>query len=174
MGGDRKVLDCYPCLKHLVQLWPGNWVNQMGKMNEAVGMENRVTMNGGGKRLVRPFKSQEFWKYIGCIISEDIYGKKGHTLWSEIPKSFVMMENPKLRRDVRGNTDLCKGMFLSLSSFLHLCLPFNYFILHNFVHFLGVSLSTYLYFSFYRFAAYTWQGLRISGHFGHAPLLIRW
>ena len=71
-------------------------MKKLEKMNEAVGMKNRVTMNGGRKWLVFPFKRQEFWKCIGCIISAVTYGKKGHKLWSEIPKSFRKMENPKL------------------------------------------------------------------------------
>ena len=69
-------------------------------MNEAVGIKNRVTMNGGGKRLVRTFKRQEFWKCIGFILSAVTYGKKGHKLWSEISKRFGKMKNPKLRRYV--------------------------------------------------------------------------
>ena len=39
------------------------------KMNKAVGMKNHFTSNGGGKRPVKPFKRQEFWKCIGCIFS---------------------------------------------------------------------------------------------------------
>ena len=54
----------------------------MAKMNEAVGMEDRVTMNGGGKLLVHPFKRQEFWKCTGFILSAVTYGKKGNKLWS--------------------------------------------------------------------------------------------
>ena len=77
-------------------------------MNEAVCMNNRVTMNGVGKRLVRPFKRQEFWKCVGYIIQAVTYGKKGHKVWSEVPKSFGKYENPKLRRYFRGNTDLYK------------------------------------------------------------------
>ena len=38
-------------------------MKQIAKMNEAVGMKNRFTMDGGGKWLVRPFKSQELWKW---------------------------------------------------------------------------------------------------------------
>ena len=49
-------------------------MKQMSKMNEAVGMNNSVTMNGGVKRLVRRFKSLEFWKLIDCIISALTYG----------------------------------------------------------------------------------------------------
>ena len=32
----------------------------MAKMNESFGMKNRVAMDEGGKRLVFPFKNQEF------------------------------------------------------------------------------------------------------------------
>ena len=80
----------------------------MEKMNEAVCMKNRFTSNGGGKRLVCPFKSQELWKCIGCILSAVTYGKKGCKLWIEVPNCLGKNENPKLRRDVRGTTDLHK------------------------------------------------------------------
>ena len=30
-GGTRKVLDSYPYLRHLIQLWPDDWENQMAK-----------------------------------------------------------------------------------------------------------------------------------------------
>ena len=107
-GGNREGLDGYPYLKHLIKLWRVDWVKQMEKMNEAVGMKNRFTMNGGRKRLISPFKRQGFWKFIGCILSTVTYGNKGQNIWSEIPKAFGNMENPKLRRDVRVNTDLYK------------------------------------------------------------------
>ena len=50
-------------------------------MNEAVGINNHLMMGGGGKQTVRTFRSQEFWKRIGCIISEVTYGKKGQNIW---------------------------------------------------------------------------------------------
>ena len=68
-------------------------MNQMAEMNEAVGIKNRYKMNGGGKQLVCPFKIQEFWKCIGFILLEVTYGKKGHKLWSEIPKGFGRCKN---------------------------------------------------------------------------------
>ena len=76
----------HPYLKYLIQLYPGYWVKQMAKSNEAVGMKNRFTVNGGGKRLVRPFGKHEFWKFVGCVIAAVTYGEKGHKLWSEISK----------------------------------------------------------------------------------------
>ena len=107
-GGTREGLDGYPYLKNLIQLWLGDWLRQIAKTNEAVCMKNRFTSNGGGKLLVRPFKRQEFWKCIGCIILAVNYGNKGHNIWSEVPKCFSKYENPKLRRDVCGNTNLYK------------------------------------------------------------------
>ena len=55
MGGIREVLYGYLYLKHLVQLWTGDWVNNMKKMDEAVAMKICFDMSGGKKRLVRPF-----------------------------------------------------------------------------------------------------------------------
>ena len=95
-------------MKHLIQLWPGDWVKQMPKMNEAMGMKNRFTMDGGGKWFVCPFERNEFWKCIGCVILAVTYGKKLH---SEIPKPFCRMAPTKLQKYFRGNTNLYKGMF---------------------------------------------------------------
>ena len=58
-------------------------------MNEAVGMNNIFTMDGGGKRPVRTFRRQEFWKCIGCVLQEVTYGNKGHKLLSEMKNLFV-------------------------------------------------------------------------------------
>ena len=77
-------------------------------MNELVCMKNRFTSNGGGKRLVRPFKRQEFWKCISCVLLAVTYGKKGHNLLSEIPKYFGNNAPNKLQRNFRGNTNFYK------------------------------------------------------------------
>ena len=63
--GTREVLYGFSYLKHLIQLWPGDWVRQMKKINEVVGMKNSFTVDRGGKNIVSPFKRQEFWKFIG-------------------------------------------------------------------------------------------------------------
>ena len=84
-GGVREGLYGYNYLKHIIQLWKGDWVNQMAKLNEMVGMKNRFLMSGGNKRLrlVSHFKRQELWKCIGCILSAVKFGTKGHNIWSE-------------------------------------------------------------------------------------------
>ena len=45
-GGTREGLYGYPYLNHLIQFWPGDWVKQMSKMSEEVGMKNLVTVGG--------------------------------------------------------------------------------------------------------------------------------
>ena len=68
------------------------WLGEADKkMNETVGTKNRLTMGGGGKRIVIPFRRQEIWKCIGCVLSEVTYKKKLHKLWSEIPKASCSM-----------------------------------------------------------------------------------
>ena len=65
-------------------------------------------MSRGKKWLVRPFTRKEFYKCIGCILSEVTYVKKGHKLWSEIPKYFGKKPPTKFQIYVRGNTDMHK------------------------------------------------------------------
>ena len=121
------------------------WLGEAyGKINEAVDMNNSLTMGAGGRQIVCPFRRQEFWKFIGCVLLEVNYGNKGHKLWSELPKYFVNKAPTKLWGDICENNYLYKGMLWSLSSFLYLCLTLKYFILHNFVHLLGISLVNYL------------------------------
>ena len=35
-GREQEGLDGYPYLKYLIQLWPGDWVRHMEKLNESV------------------------------------------------------------------------------------------------------------------------------------------
>ena len=85
-------------------------MKHMAKINEAVGMKNRFTLDGGRKSIVLPFRRQEFCIFIGCVLSAVTYGKKVHNIWSEMPKYFNRASRTKLQRDVRGNTDLYQGM----------------------------------------------------------------
>ena len=71
-------------------------MKQMVKMNEAVGLKNRLRITRGGKRLFRPFRRQQLWKCMGCFILAVTYGRKGHNLGSEIPKYFGRTAPTKL------------------------------------------------------------------------------
>ena len=116
-------------------------------MNEAVTMNNRVTLNGGGKRQVKIFRRQEFWKCVGCILSAVTYGKKVRKLWSELSKVVGKHDNLTLRRDVRVTTDLQKVCCALICHFFSILLIELFYRTQP-------SLSTYLYFSIYRFVAY--------------------
>ena len=65
-------------------------------MNGAVSMKNLVTVGDGGKWIVCPFRSQEFWKCIGCVLSVVKYRNKGNKLWIKLPKYYVKMAPTKL------------------------------------------------------------------------------
>ena len=80
--GVKEVLDGYTYLKNIIHLWKRYWIKRMAKMNEMVGMNNRLVMSRGKKRLrvVCPFKRQELCKLIGFIILADTYGMKVHKL----------------------------------------------------------------------------------------------
>ena len=90
----------------MVQLWPGYWVKQMEKMNEAVGDKNRLDKSVGKKQLVHPFRRKELWKCIGCIILTFTYGNKGQNMWRETPIYFGKKAQTKLHRDFFRNTYL--------------------------------------------------------------------
>ena len=145
-GGNRERLEGCPYLEHLIQLWPVDWVKQMLKMNEVVGMNNRLTMGGGGKRIVCPFRGQKFWKCIGCVLSAVTYGKKGKILWSEITKYFYNKEPTKLLRDVRGYTVLYKvwcGLYCHF--YIYAC---HWIILSHttlFIYWIFLQVLTYIF-----------------------------
>ena len=45
------------------------WLGQAyEEINKAVGMKNRLTESGGKKRIVFPFRMQEFWKCISYVL----------------------------------------------------------------------------------------------------------
>ena len=50
------------------------------KMNPAVGDNNSLDISRGKIRLVHPFRRQEFWKCIGCILSAVTYENKGYNI----------------------------------------------------------------------------------------------
>ena len=60
----------------------------MAKINIAVGEKNRLDYYCGKKGLVHPFRRHKFWKFIGCILYEINYGKKGHNICGETRTSI--------------------------------------------------------------------------------------
>ena len=71
-------------------------------------MKNRLMMGRVGKCIVCPFRKKELCKCIGYVLSKFSYGKKGHKLWSEIPKDFGNKPPTEIQIYVCGNTNLYK------------------------------------------------------------------
>ena len=79
----------------------------------------------------------EFYRNLPMGRKDTIFGviyQKLLVVWHLLNYEYMFAEPPIHIRYVVLNIVI-----------LHLCLPLNYFILNNFVHFLDVSLSTYLY-----------------------------
>ena len=72
---------------------------------------------GGGERIVRPFRSQELGKCIGCVLSAVTYGKNVHKLWSEIPKYFGKKAPNKLQIDFVGTLIYIRYVVISIIIF---------------------------------------------------------
>ena len=67
----------------LMKLWHGGYNNKLeiinikvrGKNGKAVGM-----VNGRALKIQR-FSSNEFWKNIGCLVSDPTFGLGGYMMW---------------------------------------------------------------------------------------------
>ena len=70
-----------PYFKMLINLWTGDWISQLKRMNQKVDEENGKVLNKGNLRYrkVCNFSSNEFWKNIVCLVSEA--GKNTDEWW---------------------------------------------------------------------------------------------
>ena len=66
----------------LIKLWPGDWIDQLKRMNQKVDEENgKQRVKGNVQyRKVRRFSSCEFWKNIVCLVSAPTLGLGGSRL----------------------------------------------------------------------------------------------
>ena len=69
----------------LIKLWPGDWIDQLKRMNQKVYEENGKMLNKGNVRYckVHRFSSNEFWKNIGCLVSAHTFGIGGSRMWDK-------------------------------------------------------------------------------------------
>ena len=49
-GGVQEGINGYTYFKHIFELWPGGWVEQLVKMNEEVSERNKFELNKGRNR----------------------------------------------------------------------------------------------------------------------------
>ena len=101
-------------------------------------------MDGKGKRVVFPFIRQYFWKFIGYVLSAVTYGNKVHKLWSEIPNLLVGWHLINYEEMFAGTPIYIRSVVITIVLFKSM-IVIGFFILYNFVYFLDVSLSIYLY-----------------------------
>ena len=63
----------------LIKIWTGNWKNQLNSMNQRADEENGKALGKGNARYRKfcRFFSNEFWKNIGCLVSDPTFGRGG-------------------------------------------------------------------------------------------------
>ena len=67
---------------------------------------NNFHQKEAGKTLVAmKFSKNEFWNFIGCIISEVTYGNKGYRLWKKFTEMTTGIQKVKL-------TDMFMGRYI--------------------------------------------------------------
>jgi hypothetical protein len=82
----------HPYLRLLQTLWPGDWKQQQRQLNLRITATNTANV-GTGRQKINLVSVQEWWVFIGILISAGPQGKGGMHLW----------EKPS-RREGRGMT----------------------------------------------------------------------
>ena len=102
-----------PYLKMLIKLWPGDWIDQLKKINKKVDEENGKQRVKGNVRYrkVRHFSSSELWKNIGCLVSSPTFGLRGSRLWEKEEEQKLSGKKRK-QRSIRKKGDLYDVCFL--------------------------------------------------------------
>ena len=90
----------------LIKLWPGDWIDQLKRMNRKVDEENGKQLNKGNDWYckVRCFSSYEFWKNIGCLVSAPTFGIGGSRLWEK--EEELKLSGKKKNRNARFGKSL--------------------------------------------------------------------
>jgi hypothetical protein len=83
----------YPHLKLLQKMWPGDWKQQLKQMNNKIAADNAI---GRFKQKVNQISEQEWWVFVGILISAGPHGKGGKKLWEKPSQSegFFGMTQP--------------------------------------------------------------------------------
>ena len=84
-GISREGLSEYTHLLFPKKLWTGDLNNQLKNTNMKVDEENvkGQEMANGWYQNVWRFSSNEFWKNIGCLVSDPIFGLWGSSIWKK-------------------------------------------------------------------------------------------
>ena len=69
----------------LIKICPGDWMTQLKMINQKVDEDNGKELNKGNVRYRKVcwFSSNEFWKNIGCLVSDPTFGLGGPRMWDK-------------------------------------------------------------------------------------------
>ena len=72
-----------PYLLMIMKLWPGDWEDQLDRMNKKVDEDNGRggTQENGGFRNFWRFSRNELWNNIGYLLSATSFGLGGTRIW---------------------------------------------------------------------------------------------
>jgi hypothetical protein len=73
----------YPYLKLLQKMWPGDWKAQLRQLNLRVTAENASYIGKKNWRDIHPISEQEWWIFIGIVLSAGPHGRGGGKLWEK-------------------------------------------------------------------------------------------
>ena len=76
-------------MKHIIQLWPGDWAKQMAKMNEAVGMKNFSRWMGEGNGWFVLSEGKSSGNVLVAFYQQFPMGRKGTSFGVKNQKLFV-------------------------------------------------------------------------------------
>ena len=96
-----------------IKLWPGDWIDQLKRMNRKLDKENGKQRVKGNVRYwkFRCLSSCEFWKNIGCLVSAPTFGLGGSRLWEKEEEQKLSGKKSK-RRSIRAKVDLYEVCFI--------------------------------------------------------------
>ena len=66
----------------LINIWPGDFISQLKRMNRKADEDDGKALNKGNVRYqnVCRFSRDEFWKNTGCLVSSPTFGLGGSRL----------------------------------------------------------------------------------------------
>ena len=96
----------------LIKLWPGYWISHLKRMNQKVYEEYGKALNKGNVRYRKfcRFSSNEFWKNIGCLVSDPTFGLGGSRLWEE-EEYLKIIGKKRKRRSIPIKMDFMRSIY---------------------------------------------------------------
>ena len=90
----------------IIKLWPGSCKIQLKIMKQKVHDNGKASGKGNVRyRKIRRFFSNEFWKNVGCLVSDPTFGLGGSRMWDKEEDTKISGKKRKIR-SIRIKVDL--------------------------------------------------------------------